>query len=142
MNEFPEQKIINAVRELLSVRVNEIFKDWELLVPVIEFGNIGSRFAVAPVVSLLSCERSEKERILLIDAYSLSVSFTLQENEDSELYCYAYASAFEKALGDDVTLGEIVDRAVITGKKYMPPKNLLCGEGWGLFFTLRITVEK
>ena len=139
---FIEQQIIKAVRELLSGRVNEIFKDWELLVPVIEFGNIGSRFAAAPVVSLSGCERSEKERILLIDAYSLSISLTLQEHEEGELYCYAYASAFEKALGEDVTLGGIVNRAVITGKKYMPPKNLHCGEGWGLFLTLRITVEK
>ena len=138
---FIEQQIINAVRELLTGRVNEIFRDWELLVPVIEFGNMGNIYAVAPVVSLSGCERTEKERIIRLDAYSLSIVFTLQEHEDGELFCYAYSAAFEKALGEDVTLCGIADRAVITGKKYVPPKKANCGEGWGLVLSLRLIVE-
>jgi len=138
---FIEQQIVEAVKKLLTGRVNEILATWEFIIPVIEFGNIGSEYAGAPVVSLLGCERTEKERIIRQDVYSVSITFTLQEHEDGELFCYAYSTAFEKALGEDVTLGGVADRAVITGKKYMPPKKPRCGEGWGLVLALRVTVE-
>jgi hypothetical protein len=138
---FIEQQIIEAVKRLLDKRVNEIFSNWEIVVPVIECGNIGGMYAVTPVVSLSGCERTEKERLIRLDAYSVSIAFTLQEHEDGELFCYAYSTAFAKALGEDVTLGGVVDRAVITGKKYTPPKKQNCGEGWGLVITLRVTVE-
>jgi len=138
---FIEEAITGAVKRLLTGRVNEIFQNWEFLIPVIEFGNIGSGYATVPVIILSGCERTEKERIIRLDAYSLTISFSLQEHQDGELYCYGYAHAFRKALGEDVTLGGVADRAVITGKKYIPPKKPNCGEGWGLVLTLRITVE-
>ena len=56
--------------------------------------------------------------------------------------CYAYAGAVGKAVFDDSTLGGIVDRVVITGKKFVPPKSTHCGDGWGLVISLRITVEQ
>jgi hypothetical protein len=140
MSDFIEQRITDAVRKLLTVRVNEILENWEFLIPVIEFGNIGSGYATAPVIALSSCERTEKERIIRLDAYSLSISFSLQEHQDGELYCYGYVHAFSKALAEDVTLGGIVDRAVISGTKYMPPKKANCGVGWEMVLTIRITV--
>jgi hypothetical protein len=140
MKDFIEQRIISAIKKILDGRVNEIFQNWEFLIPIIEFGTVG-KFAVSPVVSLSSCERTEKERIIRQDAYSLNIAFTLHEHEDGELYCYGYAHAFGKALGEDVTLGGVVNRAVITGKKYIPPKKPNCGEGWGLVISLRLTVD-
>ena len=142
MKDFIEQQIIGAVRKLLTGRVNEILQNWEFLIPIIEFGNIGCNYAAAPLITLSGCERTEKERIIRLDAYSLTITFYLQEHEDGELYCYGYAYAFTKALGEDVTLGGIVDKAVVTGKKYAPPKKPNCGEGWGLTLTLRITFEE
>jgi hypothetical protein len=65
----------------------------------------------------------------------------MPENPESELYCYTYVTAFDKALGEDVTLGGVVDRAVMTTKKYIPPKKANCSQGWELVITLRITVE-
>jgi hypothetical protein len=141
MKDFIETRIISAVRKLLTERVNEIFQQWEFVVPIIDFGNIGSGYVLSPVISLSSCERTEKERIIRLDAYSMSISLTLREHEDGELYCYGFAYAFEKALGEDITLGGVADRAVITGKKYIPPKKPKCGEGWSLVLSLRITVE-
>ena len=142
MKQFIEQQITEAVRTLLSGRINEILENWEILVPVIEFGTIGSGYATAPVITLSSCERTEKERIIRLDAYSITISFSVQEHQDAEMYCYGYAHAFKKALGEDVTLGGIADRAVITGIKYVPPKKPNCGEGWGLVITMRVTVEE
>ena len=142
MKDFIETRILNAVKKLLDQRVNEIFSDWELLLPVVEFSNFHGRFVVTPVVFLTTCERTEKERLIRLDAYTVNVSFTLMEHEDGELYCYGYTAAFVKALGEDVTLGGIADRAVVTAKKYIQPKKLNCGEGWGLILTLRITVEE
>jgi hypothetical protein len=140
MKDFIEQQIISAVRELLTRRVNEIFRDWEIVVPIIEFSNFAG--VVAPVISLSACECSEKERVVRLEAYSLTVSFSLPETPDSELFCYGYSFAFGKALGEDVTLGGIVDRAVVTGKKYVRPKKADCGQGWEAVITLRITVEE
>jgi hypothetical protein len=97
---------------------------------------------VAPAVSLASCERSEKERIVLVDAYSVAICFSLLDTVESEWHCYSYAAAVTKALGEDPTLGGTVDRAVITGKKYIQPKKPNCGEGWGLVLFLRVTVEQ
>ena len=138
---FIEQQIIEAVKRLLDGRVNEIFSDWELLIPVVEFSKFQNKFVVSPVVSLSGGERTEKERLIKIDAYTVSINFTLQEHEDGELYCYGYAYAFEKALKENVTLGGIADRAVITGKKYVSPKKPNCGEGWGLVISMRITID-
>ena len=142
MNDFIEQRIIEAIRKLLTGRVNEILGDWEFLIPVIEFSNFANRHIVAPAISLASCERTEKERIIRLDAYSLSISFTLPETQETELYCYGYAAAVCKALGENPTLGGIVDRAVVSGKKYNTPKKPFCGEDWETVITLRVTVEE
>jgi hypothetical protein len=141
MKDFIEQRIIEAVRGLLTGRVNEILSTWEFLIPIIEFGNIGRDYATTTVIMLSSCERTEKERIIRLDAYFLTIAFSIHEHEDGELYCYGYSTAFAKALGEDETLGGVVDRAVISGKKYTPPKTPHCGEGWGLTLSLRLTVE-
>jgi len=141
MKDFIEQQIIEAVRKLLSGRVNEILSKWEFLIPVVEFSNFANRHIVAPAISLVSCERTEKERIIRLDAYSLSISFTLPETQETELYCYGYAAAVCKALGENPTLGGVVDRAVISGKKYNQPKKPGCGEDWEMVIALRVTVE-
>jgi hypothetical protein len=142
MKVFIEQQIIEAVRKLLSGRVNEILSKWEFLIPVVEFSNFANRHTVAPAVSLVSCERTEKERIIRLDAYSLSISFTLPETQETELYCYGYAAAVYKAIGENPTLGGVVDRAVISSKKYSQPKKPGCGEDWEMVITLRVTVEE
>ena len=131
MKEFIEQRIIGAVRKLLTGRVNEILRDEEFSTPIIEFGNYGGEYGVSPVVALASCEKSEKERIIGIDAYSLIIVFSLPESFEAESQCYAYAGAVCMALKENPTLGGVVDRVVITGEKYTPPKKPFCGEGWG-----------
>ena len=138
---FIEQRIIEAVKGLLTGPVNEILGKWEFLIPVIEFGNIGGNYAMSPVVTVSGCEQTEKERIIRLDAYTVVINLSIQEHEDGELYCYAYSGAVGRSVYDSPTLGGIVDRAVITGKKYVPPKKPNCGEGWGLAITLRVTVE-
>jgi len=142
MKGFVESRIYNAVRGLLTGRVNEILGELEFPIPPIEFGDTGSGFAVTPVITLSGCERTEKERVIQLDAYSLTVTFNQkEEHEDGQLYSYAYSDAFAKALGEDITLGGVIDRAVITGKKYIPPKMPHCGEGWGVVIGLRISIE-
>jgi hypothetical protein len=141
MKDFVEMRIIEAVRGLLLKQVNENLGNAQFAIPLIEFGDYGGGSAVVPVITLSTCERTEKERILRIDAYSLSVTFTLTDTKESELHCYAYSAAVSRAVYDNPTLGGIVDRATVTGKKYLSPKKPQCGEGWELVITLRITVE-
>ena len=140
--DFIEQRIILAVRFLLTGRVNEILREEEFDIPIIEFGDYGSGYAVSPVITLSSCERTEKERIIRLNAYSLTISFELAETFESECQCYAYASAVCMALKENPTLDGVVDRATITGEKYSPPKVRNCGQKWGVIISLRITVEE
>ena len=140
-NIFIEQRIKNTIREILTGRVNELINELPFVIPIIEFGNYSGGGSVVPIITLSACERSEKERIIRLDAYSLTITFNLPETPDSELYCYAYSAAVEKALSEDVTIGGIADRAVITSKKYIQPKKTYCGEGCGVVIAIRVTVE-
>jgi len=141
MNDFIEQQITGGVKRLLTGRVNELLGDIELQMPLIEFSGYSGGTAVVPVISLCSCERTEKERIILLDAYTLTVTFSVPETEDGELFCYAYAAAVCKALGENPTLGGVADRAAVTGKKYSKPKMAYGGNEWQVILTLRITTE-
>ena len=141
MKDFIETRIISTVQKLLTEKVNEMLGDTEYHIPLIEFSDYQGRSAITPVISLSSCEQTEKERIIRLDAYSLTITFPLPEMPESEFYCYAYSGAVGKAFFDDPTLGGVVDRAVITDKKYNKPKKSGTGEGWELVITLRITVE-
>jgi hypothetical protein len=138
---FIEEAIIGAVKSLLAGRVNELLGDMQFAILPVEFSDYRVGAAVVPVIALASCERTEKERIIRLDAYSMTITFTLQETPESELYCYAYAAAVCKALGGNPTLGGVVDRAVVTGKKYNPPKKAYGGNEWEVVITLRLTVE-
>jgi len=136
-----QEAIIGAVKGLLSGRVNEILRDEEFDTPVIEFGNYQGESCVVPVVALSSCEKSEKERIIKIDAYMLTVSFSLPDKFEMESQCYAICAALCTALKENPTLGGVVDRAVVVGEKYAPPKKQTFGQGWEVVLSLRVTVE-
>jgi hypothetical protein len=90
---------------------------------------------------LSTCERSEKERIIRLDAYTLTITLNIPEHPEGERNCYAYASSVATALQENPTLGGIASRAVLAGKKYTPPKQSGTREGWAVILTLRLTVE-
>ncbi|AEF84767.1 hypothetical protein TREPR_2185 [Treponema primitia ZAS-2] len=141
MSDFIEQKILTAFEKLLTGRVNELLQKYEFRIAPIEFNAPAGVGTIAPVLRLYECERPEKERIVQIDAYTLTIRLTIPETADSERDAYAYAAAIGTALAEDPTLGGVTDRAVLTGKKYVPPKTAFNGEGWEAVFTLRLTVE-
>jgi hypothetical protein len=141
MGDFVEQRILGAVRGLLVGRVNEILGEMEFAVPAVEFGEYRDGSVVVPVIVLSTCERSEKERIIRLDAYSLTIVFSVPESSESELHCYAYAAAVERSLGENPALGGAASRAVLVGKKYVPPKKPHCGDSWEVILTLRIVIE-
>jgi len=138
---YIEEAITGAVKRLLTGKVNDVLRSLEFQIPIIEFGIFRGDTVIAPLVSLSSCEQTEKERIIKQDTYSVTVTFPVLDTVESELYCYAYAAAFQKALCEDLTLGGVADRAVITSKKYVPPKKADCGMEWETIITLRISLE-
>jgi len=142
MKDFVEQRIIAAVRELLEKRVNGILQDVKIAVPMIEFGGYSGDTVVSPVINISSCERTEKERILLVDAYTLTISFSFPGNDSSEYCCYAYAVAVETALLEKPALKGVANRVAVTDKKYNRPKSKNYREGWELVLTLKITKEQ
>jgi hypothetical protein len=138
---FIEEILLNSVKKLLAGRVNELLGETEYPIPPIELGSYRGGSIVSPVITLSICERSEKERIIRLDAYTLTITLTIPENPAGEQNCYSYASSVAAALLENPTLGGIASRAELTGKKYVPPKTPHCGEGWEIILTLRITVE-
>jgi hypothetical protein len=138
---FIEENIINSLKELLSGRVNELLEETEYPIPPIEFGSYRGDSAVVPVINLSACERSEKERIIRLDAYTLTIAFTVPEWPGGEQNCYAYAASVATTLQENPTLGGVVDRAELTGKKYAPPKQSGTRGDWETILTLRLTVE-
>jgi len=141
MSVFIEQKIINAVKKLLTGKFNDCLREFDFQIPLVEFGIFRGVNVIAPLISLSSCEQTEKERIVKQDIYSVTATFPVLDTVESELFCFAYADAFQKALCDDLTLGGVADRAVITDKKYVPPKKADCGMEWETIITLRVTVD-
>jgi hypothetical protein len=138
---YIEEIIINAVKAFLSERVNEILGEAEWAVLPVEFGDSpGHGYVVTPEIRLTECERSEKERLICLEVYSLTIGLSFPE-QDGELHCYAYAAAVSQTLGEDPTMGGKVDRAVLMKKEYRPPKHPHCGEHWEAVLTLRLTVE-
>jgi hypothetical protein len=138
---YIEEAITGAVKKLLNGKVNDVLRGLEFQIPIIEFGIFRGDTVIAPLVSLSSCEQTEKERIIKQDTYSITVTFPVLDTVESEFYCYAYAAAFQKVLCEDLTLGGVADRAVITSKKYVPPKKADCGMEWETIITLRVTVD-
>jgi hypothetical protein len=59
--------------------------------------------AVVSVIGLSTCERSEKERIVRLDAYTLIISFSLPETPENEVCGCAYA--IDRTLAEDSVLG-------------------------------------
>jgi len=141
MKDFIELQINVSIKELLYTRVNNLLRGLEYQIPIIEFGDHGCGYAAVPVITLSTCETTEKERIIRIDTYTVTITFDLPECTESELYCYAYSDSVCTAINENPTLGGIVEKAVVTGKKYVPPKKRGCGEGWELVLSLRVTVE-
>ena len=141
MKEFVEQEIINAVKKLLSGQVNELLCAMQQQIPLIEFADYKGGSVVTPVITLVSSEQTEKERIIRLESYTLTITFKLPETVESEYFCYAYSGAVGRAVFDNPTLGGAADRVVIIGKKFVPPIKPNCGEGWTLIVTLRLTME-
>jgi hypothetical protein len=158
---YIEEKLLNSVKKLLSGRVNELLGETEYPIPTIEFGQsgvtglspefrqgrnstafYGGGAVVVPVIGLSGCERTEKERVVRVEAYTLTIAFAVPEWPDGERNCYAYASSVATALGENPTLGGAASRAVLMGKKYVAPKTPYYGEGWTVILTLRVTVEE
>jgi hypothetical protein len=133
--------IIGGIKRLLAGRVNEILGKAEFNAPLIEFGRLRGGSAVVPVICLSACEWTEKERIIRLDAYSLTIAFALPEMAEGELCRYACTAAVELALLENPTLEGAASRTVMTGKKYKPPKDPHCGEGWEVELKIHVLVD-
>ncbi|MDR1902023.1 MAG: hypothetical protein LBQ88_07080, partial [Treponema sp.] len=90
---FIEEILLNSVKKLLSGRVNELLGETEYPIPPIEFGTYRGGSIVVPAITLSACERSEKERIVRLDAYTLTITFTVPEHPAGDRNCYAYAAS-------------------------------------------------
>jgi hypothetical protein len=128
-----EEKIESAVWVLLLDGVNDFLGSIDDDVPLVE-RNTGGFTARSPraVVEFAAAERTEKERIVRLDAYTVKVLFDAPES-----FCYRYAYALDKAIVADSTLGGLAERVLFEKRTYKKTPN----GGCEAVFTLRITVE-
>jgi hypothetical protein len=138
---FIEDTIIEGVKSLLTSRMNELIADIDCNIPIIEFGNYSGANVIVPKIAFTSCERTEKERLILLDAYSITITFDVPDNPDSVLFTWVYFCAANKVFNDSPTLGGIADRLTLTSEDIKPPKVLNCGQDWQVIVKLRLTVE-
>jgi hypothetical protein len=138
---FIEEIIINSLKSLLAGQVNELLEEAEFPIPPIEFGNYRGGSVISPVITLSTCERTEKERIIRLDAYTLTITFAVPETPAGERNCYAYASSVATVLRENPTLGGATSRAVLTGKKYTKPKQSGTGADWEVELKIHVLVE-
>jgi hypothetical protein len=82
---FMEARITDAVKQLLTGQVNELLSELQFTIPLIEFSDYEGADVVVPVVTLAGCERIEKERLILLDAYNLTIGFSIPETTEREL---------------------------------------------------------
>jgi hypothetical protein len=85
----------NALPGACTGRVNELLGETEYPIPSVEFGGYRGGSIVVPAIALSTCERSEKERIIRLDTYTLTITFTVPEHPAGERNCYAYANSQE-----------------------------------------------
>ena len=138
-----EKKISGAIRKLLVDDANKLLEGLSFHVPTLEFGTHSGREVIVPHVSLSACERSEKERIVFVNAYAVEIGVPVDDlrDWDGELLMFTYGAAIERAVRLNGSLGGIVDRVVITKKEYVEPRRRYCGDCWILAVRLRVTVE-
>jgi hypothetical protein len=131
-----EEKILGGVWELVLNGVNDALESIDDDVPAVErrgdclAGDYVKR-RMNGTVGMKAVQRTEKERIVRLDAYAVEVTFNASLED-----CYRYAYALDKAIEADATLGGLADRVLFVKKVYN--KGIY---GCEAVFSLRVTVE-
>jgi len=128
-----EERVLDGIWALLLGDVNEALVGLQRQVALFERrrgGSLGG-FGCQAEVALLDVERTEKERFLKIDAFTVTVEFAASLPD-----CYVYAWALDEALRQDATLGGLVDNVVFVSRRYLKE-----GPGNNAQFKLRVIVE-
>jgi hypothetical protein len=75
---FIEEILLNSVKKLLTGRVNELLGEMEYPIPPVEFGTYRGGSTVVGAcnlaITISTCERSEKEWIVRLDAYTRNMA--------------------------------------------------------------------
>jgi hypothetical protein len=131
-----EEKIEGAVWVLLLSGVNDFLEGIDDDVPALEGPGFGSRSPGA-VVEFAAAERTEKERIVRMDAYTVKITINAAAS-----FCYRYAYALDKAIEADWTLGGLAERIQFEKRVYKKTINGGGNPACKAVFNLRVTVEQ
>jgi hypothetical protein len=134
-----EFDILHAIQNLLTGAVNRFLEEQEYDTPLIELGG-GAPDRVVPEIRIVGGERSEKDRVIRLDVFSVTITLRVPE-ENGERSCYTYAAGIDRAISRDPTLGGVIDQAAMIKRSYQGPKVQHIGEGWEAVFTLWLTIE-
>jgi hypothetical protein len=129
-----EEKILGGVLELLLTGVNGVLAEIDDDVPPVE--RPGAARPCRCAVELAAAERTEKERIVRLDAYAVKVTFY-----GSEADCYRYGYALNKAVEADWTLGALAESVCFERKVYKKTAGGVKADGCEAVFSLKIIIE-
>jgi hypothetical protein len=136
-----EKAITVAVKRLLRVEANKLLEEIEYPIPIIGFRRSTRGDVAIPGIVIFPCERTEKESIMNLLAYTVIIAIPVQDTDDSILHTFMYYAAVTKAFSDNNTLGRCVESGVIIEERIIPPKKLHNDEDWKVIITLRLSVE-
>jgi hypothetical protein len=110
-----ETLILEAVDRRLLPSVNKILGEGSETVPLLVDD-------ISVTAAVTGTERTEKERIVGLDAYFCTISFELAElstceEEGRDSRVFQYGAAFQMAVRADMSLGGIASRCIVAERK-------------------------
>ena len=139
---FIEEAMVEAVKGIMLVGVNDLLGTIEEPVPMINFNEQNTDDVLTPVISVSISEQTNQELLAHLKAYKVYITIPIRDNNDGFFYSWTCYCALCRIFTDNHTLGGVVDKAEITERRMKPPVKKYNREKWEVCLTLRATVNR
>ena len=139
---FIEEAMIEAVKGLLLVGVNELLGTLDEPVSMVNFNKNSPNDVLMPIISASPCEQTKKERLAHLEEYNVHITIPIRDSRDGFFYSWTYFCVLSKVFTDNRTLGGIVVCTEITERRIRPPVKKYNRDKWEVIYTLRATVDR
>jgi len=138
-----ETRIAAALERLLTDEVNKLLEALPVQLAPIELGEYSGAEIARASIAIASSQRTEKERVVLLDAYAIEIRYSVFDRggrEAGRLLPY-YTACIRKAIRRNGTLGGLVDRIALLETRHEPAGKGFPADHWTGTARLRATAE-
>jgi len=138
-----ETRIAAALERLLLEDANRLLDALPVQLAPIELGEHAGAEIVRPSIAAASSRRTEKERVVLLDAYAIEIKYAVFDRQGQEacrLLPY-YTACIRRAVRRNGTLGGLVDRIALLETRHEPAEKGFAADHWTGTARLRATAE-